>query len=73
MEDDGKNRNLETVRADRSVWLMKCPVVVAKSWQSIPPDSQQHLSKVVVSLDPLHPEDPASLQVLIMPKLLISF
>lgn len=60
MDDDQKN--LETARADRSVWLMKCPVVVAKSWQSIPPDSQQNLSKVVVSLDPLHPEDPNSLQ-----------
>ncbi|KAI7731308.1 hypothetical protein M8C21_002584 [Ambrosia artemisiifolia] len=60
MEDDQKN--LERTRADRSVWLMKCPVIVAKSWNSIPPDSQQNLSKVVVSLDPLRPEDPSSLQ-----------
>lgn len=66
MEDDqnnNNNTNLETSRADRSVWLMKCPVVVAKSWNSIPPDSQQNLAKVVVSLDPLRPEDPSSLQV----------
>ncbi|XP_071733213.1 transcription initiation factor IIF subunit beta-like [Rutidosis leptorrhynchoides] len=63
MEDDQNDKtNLETLRADRSVWLMKCPVVVAKSWQSIPPDSQQNLSKVVVSLDPLNPQDPSSLQ-----------
>ncbi|XP_024972547.1 transcription initiation factor IIF subunit beta [Cynara cardunculus var. scolymus] len=62
MEDEQKNTDLETARADRSVWLMKCPVVVAKSWQSVPADSQQNLSKVVVSLDPLHPEDPSSLQ-----------
>ncbi|KAD1462629.1 hypothetical protein R6Q59_029083 [Mikania micrantha] len=65
MEDEQKNHiitNLETARADRSVWLMKCPVVVAKSWNSIPPDSQQNLAKVVVSLDPLRPEDPSSLQ-----------
>ncbi|KAI3513262.1 hypothetical protein L1887_20591 [Cichorium endivia] len=61
MEDD-QSAILETARAERSVWLMKCPLVVAKSWQSIPPDSQQNLSKVVVSLDPLHPEDPSSLQ-----------
>lgn len=61
MEDD-HNTNLETARSDRSVWLMKCPLVVAKSWQAIPPDSQQNLSKVVVSLDPLHPENPDSLQ-----------
>ncbi|KAI3785596.1 hypothetical protein L1987_44719 [Smallanthus sonchifolius] len=66
MEDEQKNQNntdLETARADRSVWLMKCPVVVAKSWNSIPPDSQQNLAKVVVSLDPLRPEDPSSLQL----------
>lgn len=64
MEDDENNKtNLETLRADRSVWLMKCPVVVAKSWQSIPPDSHHNLSKVVVSLDPLNPQDPSSLQV----------
>ncbi|KAK9066649.1 hypothetical protein SSX86_013972 [Deinandra increscens subsp. villosa] len=66
MEEEQKNNqnntDLETARADRSVWLMKCPVVVAKSWNSIPPDSQQNLAKVVVSLDPLRPEDPASLQ-----------
>ncbi|KAI3761227.1 hypothetical protein L1987_51639 [Smallanthus sonchifolius] len=65
MEDEQKNQNntnLETARADRAVWLMKCPVVVAKSWNAIPPDSQQNLAKVVVSLDPLRPEDPSSLQ-----------
>ncbi|GKA42117.1 transcription initiation factor IIF subunit beta [Tanacetum coccineum] len=61
MEDEQKNINLETTRADRSVWLMKCPVVVAKSWQNLQ-DSQQNLSKVVVSLDPLRPEHPQSLQ-----------
>ncbi|PNX58510.1 transcription initiation factor IIF subunit beta-like protein, partial [Trifolium pratense] len=54
--------NLETSKAERSVWLMKCPVAVAKSWQNHPPS--QPLSKVVFSIDPLLPEhDPAHLQV----------
>lgn len=54
--------NLETTKAERSVWLMKCPLVVAKSWQNHPPS--QPLSKVVLSLDPLLPEDdPSALQV----------
>ncbi|XP_045805378.1 transcription initiation factor IIF subunit beta [Trifolium pratense] len=53
--------NLETSKAERSVWLMKCPVAVAKSWQNHPPS--QPLSKVVFSIDPLLPEhDPAHLQ-----------
>ncbi|KAK3009732.1 hypothetical protein RJ639_013074, partial [Escallonia herrerae] len=54
------NNNMDTGKADRSVWLMKCPLVVAKSWQS---HTDPHpVSKVVVSLDPLRPEDPSSLQ-----------
>lgn len=56
---------LETSKAERSVWLMKCPVAVAKSWQNHPPS--QPLSKVVFSIDPLLPEDdPAHLQVLLL-------
>jgi len=57
--------NLETSKAERSVWLMKCPVAVAKSWQNHPPS--QPLSKVVFSIDPLLPEDdPSHLQVLFL-------
>lgn len=26
-------KHLETARADRSVWLMKCPTVVSRAWQ----------------------------------------
>ncbi|WCJ35268.1 Transcription initiation factor IIF beta subunit [Euphorbia peplus] len=49
---------LETTKADRSVWLMKCPVVVAKSWKNhISSADTQPLAKVVLSLDPLHSED----------------
>jgi len=55
--------NLETLKAERSVWLMKCPLVVSKSWETHPPS--QPLAKVVLSLDPLHPEeDPSAVQVL---------
>ncbi|XP_076892077.1 transcription initiation factor IIF subunit beta-like [Bidens hawaiensis] len=60
MEDDQKD--METSKADRSVWLMKCPMIIAKSWNSIPSNSQQTLAKVVVSFDPLQPEEANSLQ-----------
>ncbi|KAK7310938.1 hypothetical protein RJT34_08746 [Clitoria ternatea] len=60
-EENGSSSNLETSKAERSVWLMKCPLVVAKSWQSH--TSSQSLAKVVLSLDPLLPEDdPSALQ-----------
>lgn len=63
MEEDEGSSKVETAKAERSVWLMKCPVVVAKSWQAHPPSDP--LAKVVLSLDPLRPpEDPSSLQVL---------
>ncbi|KAI4316870.1 hypothetical protein L6164_024809 [Bauhinia variegata] len=54
--------NLETCKSERSVWLMKCPLVVAKSWQSHPPSHPQPLAKVVLSLDPLQADDPSALQ-----------
>ncbi|WOL09662.1 general transcription factor IIF subunit 2-like [Canna indica] len=58
---------LETGRAERSVWLMKCPPVVSRSWQSSaastdPSNPNPVVSKVVLSLDPLRPDDPSSLQ-----------
>ncbi|KAJ8762137.1 hypothetical protein K2173_007287 [Erythroxylum novogranatense] len=54
---------LETVKSDRSVWLMKCPLSVAKSWQSQSSSSESHpLAKVVLSLDPLQADDPSSLE-----------
>ncbi|KAB5568185.1 hypothetical protein DKX38_001978 [Salix brachista] len=69
MEEDPSNggnssSNLETSKADKAVWLMKCPVVVAKSWKSYhtsSPDSTP-LAKVVLSLDPLQSDDPSALQ-----------
>ncbi|XP_074572943.1 uncharacterized protein LOC141829384 [Curcuma longa] len=57
---------LETGRAERSVWLMKCPPVVSRSWQASAAGSSTSpnpvVAKVVLSLDPLHPDDPSSLQ-----------
>lgn len=50
-------------RAERSVWLMKCPLFVAKSWQKAQAAQDSHpVAKVVVSLDPLLADDPSSLQ-----------
>ncbi|KAL3505344.1 hypothetical protein ACH5RR_035185 [Cinchona calisaya] len=62
MEDDGGNGSnstvIDTAKAERSVWLMKCPLVVSKSWQAQAAASDSHpVSKVVVSLDPLRPDD----------------
>lgn len=59
MEDDQSNHgngkgNLDTAKADRSVWLMKCPLVVAKSWQNqASSQDSQPVAKVILSLDPL--------------------
>ncbi|KAL0017074.1 hypothetical protein SO802_004143 [Lithocarpus litseifolius] len=54
--------NLETGRAERSVWLMKCPLVVAKSWQAHPSSDPHPVAKVVLSLDPLQSDSSSSLQ-----------
>ncbi|KAI8003032.1 Transcription initiation factor IIF subunit beta [Camellia lanceoleosa] len=63
------NISLEAGKSERSVWLMKCPLVVSKSWnshslshsQSSSSDSPS-LAKVVVSVDPLRSDDSSSLQ-----------
>ncbi|KAK8580019.1 hypothetical protein V6N13_143159 [Hibiscus sabdariffa] len=63
-EDQGHDGFLDMGKADKSVWLMKCPVVVAKSWKNQPASSSssssdsQPLAKVVFSLDPLKPDEP---------------
>ncbi|KAL6504718.1 hypothetical protein OROHE_023476 [Orobanche hederae] len=65
MEDDYINGNttLDTAKADRSIWLMKCPTVVSKAWQSSAASGDSPpVAKVVVSLDLLQPEDPSSLE-----------
>ncbi|KAL9245578.1 hypothetical protein vseg_019214 [Gypsophila vaccaria] len=57
---------VETGKADRSVWLMKCPLVISKSWKSHQHQHQhqhQHpLAKVVISVDPLRPDDLSAVQ-----------
>lgn len=64
MEEEQQSKNsgskLDTGKSERSVWLMKCPVAVSNSWKSAV--DNQPLSKVVVSLDPLRPELPSTLQ-----------
>lgn len=69
--DEERSGNLDSVKSERSVWLMKCPLVVAKSWQAQSQSSSSSAAaadshpaaKVVVSVDPLRSEDPSSLQV----------
>ncbi|KAL0360617.1 UNVERIFIED_CONTAM: hypothetical protein Sradi_3746200 [Sesamum radiatum] len=66
MEDDYGNDSttVDTAKAERSVWLMKCPPVVSKAWQSSAAAAEAPpVAKVVVSLDPLRAEDPSALQV----------
>lgn len=67
MDDDhskGNNTTVDSAKADRSIWLMKCPPVVSKAWQSSAASGDSPpLAKVVVSLDPLQSEDPSALQV----------
>ncbi|XP_039024559.1 transcription initiation factor IIF subunit beta-like isoform X2 [Hibiscus syriacus] len=59
-EEHGNDGFLDMGKADRSVWLMKCPVVVAKSWKNHVDSSSdsQPVAKVVFSLDPLKPDEP---------------
>ena len=66
-EDQSDGGFLEIGKADRSVWLMKCPVVVAKSWKNKAASSSdsQPVAKVVLFLDPREPDDPSSLKVLL--------
>ncbi|XP_043712258.1 transcription initiation factor IIF subunit beta-like isoform X2 [Telopea speciosissima] len=61
MESEEQSKQLETGRAERSVWLMKCPLVVSKSWQAHSSDSHP-VAKVVLSVDPLHSDDPSDNQ-----------
>ncbi|GJN14884.1 hypothetical protein PR202_gb01757 [Eleusine coracana subsp. coracana] len=64
MGEDGKH--LETAKADRSVWLMKCPPVVSRAWNAASASSSDGgaspnpvVAKVVLSLDLLSSEEPS--------------
>ncbi|GAB2219582.1 hypothetical protein Drorol1_Dr00007219 [Drosera rotundifolia] len=51
---------VDTTKADRQVWLMKCPLVVSKSWQARAASNSsdpQPVAKVVLSIDPLRSDD----------------
>ncbi|XP_028782088.1 general transcription factor IIF subunit 2 isoform X1 [Neltuma alba] len=59
------NVYLDTTKADKAVWLMKCPPLVSRSLRSPPSDAadaSRPVAKVVVSLDPLNCNDDSSPQ-----------
>ncbi|XP_062207012.1 uncharacterized protein LOC133908847 [Phragmites australis] len=74
---DEEAKHLETARADRPVWLMKCPTVVSRAWQeaaasaSAPesgganpnPNPNPVVAKVVLSLDPLRDKQPTQFKM----------
>ncbi|EYU36747.1 hypothetical protein ABFS82_14G296000 [Erythranthe guttata] len=68
MEDDRSNSksSVETSKADRPIWLMKCPPIVSKAWRSSSASAAASdsppVAKVIVSLDLLKPEDSDPLQ-----------
>lgn len=60
-ESDIDEFPLDTSKAERSLWLMKCPTVVSRSLQM--PDSSNStppVAKVILSLDPLSSNDDES-------------
>ncbi|GMP22717.1 hypothetical protein CsSME_00000614 [Camellia sinensis var. sinensis] len=64
-KNNSNSGQLETSKAERAVWLMKCPPVVSRSLQCPPPssdafDSSRPVAKVVVSIDPLRSNDDSS-------------
>ena len=72
---------MEMARADRSLWLMKCPTVVSRAWQEAAaaaaqgpdagganPNPNPVVAKVILSLDPLRDDDaPSQASLLLLP------
>nr|CAB3474401.1 unnamed protein product [Digitaria exilis] len=67
-------KHLETARADRRMWLMKCPTVVSRAWQEAAATSNPEagganpnpvVAKVVLSLDLLRDEQPTKARLLL--------
>lgn len=69
-------KHLETSRADRPVWLMKCPTVVSRAWQEAAsasnpdagganpnPNPNPVVAKVVLSIDLLRDERPTQFKL----------
>ncbi|KAL8130630.1 hypothetical protein V2J09_019785 [Rumex salicifolius] len=54
----GSSNVVDTTKSDGSVWLMKCPPLISKSWKARAASGDPGpLSKVILSIDPLNPED----------------
>lgn len=51
------NGYVDTSKAERAVWLMKCPPLVSRSLRAPPSDPSRPVAKVVVSIDPLNSND----------------
>ena len=72
---------VEMARADRSLWLMKCPTVVSRAWQEAAaaaaqgpdagganPNPNPVVANVILSLDPLRDDDaPSQASLLLIP------
>ncbi|XP_008465664.1 uncharacterized protein LOC103503304 isoform X1 [Cucumis melo] len=48
---------LETNKADRAMWLLKCPQVVTRALSNSPDAPSRPVAKVIVSVDPLQSND----------------
>ncbi|XP_022764578.1 general transcription factor IIF subunit 2-like [Durio zibethinus] len=61
---ENKDGFLETSKAERSMWLMKCPGVVSRSLKTpqLSSSSSQAVAKVILSIDPLVSNDSSSTQ-----------
>ena len=65
MEDQGggggtkqmNNAYVDTSKAEKAVWLMKCPPLVSLAASTPLPPTPSRLAKVVVSIDPLNSND----------------
>ncbi|KAK2633932.1 hypothetical protein Ddye_028724 [Dipteronia dyeriana] len=56
---------VDTIKADKSMWLMKCPALVSRSLNNLPPpppseEPTRPVAKVILSIDPLHSTDDSS-------------
>lgn len=52
-----KDGYVDTSKAEKAVWLMKCPPVVSRSLSHPNSDPSRPVAKVVVSIDPLNSND----------------
>lgn len=71
-DNNSSYSTVDTSKAERSAWLMKCPPAVSKAWESAAAASDSPpVAKVVVSLDPLNPEGSSSLEVYLIYRCLL--